>query len=340
MKRIVILLLWLVCILMVAGGIFVGTGYGWSLRTKPEALVLPEQAELSCAGALPIGAETAVTLRFPLPVWCRVTSAELTAPEGTVLAGPLKTDSRRRWSRRIWEITGQLRSYRAGEAKRGQIVLNLARSGKVVKESVIPIPAFYVGAETSEKPEIQEFRYAGAVDLPQHRTLRPLWLVIGIGILLILLVLWARWYFRRRRAAAEAARPFWEVTLSALSLLRGELRTHRESGEQGFVRLTDLVRGYLEKRFSLPLTTLTTPEFLEDLDRKLASELPEERPFLREFMNAADFVKFARVPADPGMLDNAVDRAEALVRRTTPRPVQEKPSADGGKSAGKGAGSC
>jgi len=335
MKRIFITFLWLICALLIAGGIVFGSGYGWSLRTKAEDILLPEQAEVACAGSLPIGAETAVTLKLDLPLWCRVTSAEITAPAGTVLAGTPVTTTRWRWSRKIWEFKGILRSYRTGEAKEGAIALRLDRRGEEVKSASVPISVFYVGAETAEKLQVQDLRYAGAVDLAAKRIARPLWLVIGAGILLILLVLWALWFFRRR-AAAVAARPFWETTLDALSRLRGELRTRQESGEQGFVRLTDLVRGYLEKRFALPLTTLTTPEFLEDLDRKLASELPEERPFLREFMSAADFVKFARVPADAGLLDQAVDRAEALVRRTAPRPETESK----GETSGKGAKTC
>ena len=109
----------------------------------------------------------------------------------------------------------------------------------------------------------------------------------------------------------------------ALHALRGELRDHRIPLETGFVRLTDLVRSYLETRFEIPASTRTTPEFLAELNSR-TSPLPEaQRPFLRDFMTAADQVKFAKAPPSGELLDDALSRAEELVESTRIRPEDE-----------------
>ena len=95
-------------------------------------------------------------------------------------------------------------------------------------------------------------------------------------------------------------------------------------------RLTDLVRGYLEQRFNIPATRRTTPEFLASLDRDDTVLDRDSRIFLREFMESADLVKFARLPAGEGMVENALDRAGALVRGTVPAPEAAEEKKEGG----------
>ena len=104
--------------------------------------------------------------------------------------------------------------------------------------------------------------------------------------------------------------------------LRFELRQRRVLPEQGFVRLSDVVRDYIEERFQLPASRKTTSEFLEALSDN--NPLPEEqRPFLNDFLSAADQVKFAKAPPDTLLLNQAIDRAEKLIS-STGKPEEEK----------------
>jgi len=111
-----------------------------------------------------------------------------------------------------------------------------------------------------------------------------------------------------------------------------QLKTGLASGdvrpEQGYIRLTDLVRSYLEERYGIPVSTRTTPEFLADVNGPDSPLPKEERPFLREFLEAADRVKFAALAPDPELLSAALEKAAALVEAT--RPVDE-----GRKGGGK-----
>ena len=84
------------------------------------------------------------------------------------------------------------------------------------------------------------------------------------------------------------------------------------------------MRGYLEARFALPASSRTTPEFLAGLDRDGTPLDRSDRAFLRDFMNEADLVKFARADASCDALVSAIGKAETLVENTTPHEEPEK----------------
>ena len=80
--------------------------------------------------------------------------------------------------------------------------------------------------------------------------------------------------------------------------------------------LTDIVRNFLEKQFSLRAERQTTSEFLFTLQNDNSPLDVEQRRFLREFLSAADMIKFARLPADDVLFNDAAMRAESLIRNT------------------------
>ena len=61
-----------------------------------------------------------------------------------------------------------------------------------------------------------------------------------------------------------------------------------------------------------------TPEFLAGLDADGTPLDRSDRAFLRDFMNEADLVKFARADASCDALVAAIGKAETLVENTTP----------------------
>jgi hypothetical protein len=76
------------------------------------------------------------------------------------------------------------------------------------------------------------------------------------------------------------------------------------------------VRNYIEQRFKLHAPSQTTHEFLSDLDSRDSGLISEHRLFLRNFLTAADLVKFANLPADKELLESAINKAETLVEST------------------------
>lgn len=63
--------------------------------------------------------------------------------------------------------------------------------------------------------------------------------------------------------------------------------------EPFYVKLTQPLREFIEEKYSLPATTLTTPEFLKKIGTNSSFSL-EERENLKQILNLADQVKFGQ----------------------------------------------
>jgi len=121
----------------------------------------------------------------------------------------------------------------------------------------------------------------------------------------------------RRTVPAE---PAHEVALAALSKLRAQHLVEQGKTEDYYVRLSAIVRRYLEDRFSVRAPEMTTEEFLIAVasDGRLA--LPHRR-LLGDFLSQADLVKFARHLPTLQDADNAHAAARRFVEDTRPAPA-------------------
>lgn len=129
---------------------------------------------------------------------------------------------------------------------------------------------------------------------------------------------------RRRRASAPPEIPPWTRAESELAALRVELDAGRIGSVAAVARLSDIVRRYLARRFGLSADAMTSQEFFVSMEKPDSPFPPEQRRFLREFLNAADLVKFAGLAAGRERTDAAIARARKLVAETTPPPASEK----------------
>jgi hypothetical protein len=119
--------------------------------------------------------------------------------------------------------------------------------------------------------------------------------------------------------------------LDAIQALREQVRGGASSPESAIAGLTDVVRHYLETRFRLRAERQTTAEFLADLERSDRLLEDKDRKFLRSFLASADMVKFARMPADPHLFEQASEKAEELVSGTIPREDDLTDNPKGGR---------
>lgn len=299
-----------------------GSGYLFSLRQTTPAEI-PGIATLDPAGGIALGATVRASVEFQLPLFRRVNRAVAEPGDGSTLVGePVIERSRWKWSRQEWRVSAELRAFRPGTVQPGVLTLELSpeKSGGEPVLFTVTIPDFSAGAvKVAPNAELQ---LADAVPVTKSPASNRVWWLLLIPAALLAWVLWRL----RRKTTPEL--PPWERAMLALHALRSELRDHRIPLETGFARLTDLVRNYLETRFEIPASTRTTPEFLAELNSR-TSPLPEaQRPFLRDFMTAADQVKFAKAPPSGELLDDALTRAEELVESTRIRPEE---SAGGGE---------
>jgi len=310
----------LLALVLLAAAVY-ASGYLASLRKTVDTAELPGLAAWFPEGKLPLGADGKAVLQFTLPLWCRIAKHTVTPGTGLVQSGPVQFQYRWRWNKRIWLVTVPFRAYRTGTIPPGKLeLLFAARKSKELPvrfETTIPDCT----VTDSDIPQGDDLALAGEV-APAPRKLSRHWL----WLLLLIPVVYLLGRFLRREKP-QLPPPPWVTAKLALEALKWSIQKGETPPETAYFQLTDLVRNYLEVRLHIPASTRTTPEFLSEMEGsgETPSPLPEEyRPFLREFLSAADLVKFAKMEPDRTMLNEAITRAEELVDKTGAEAQQEE----------------
>ena len=93
-----------------------------------------------------------------------------------------------------------------------------------------------------------------------------------------------------------------------------------------YLRLTGIVRQYVEDTTGIRAPEQTTEEFLRDIHSH--AEFPPERSVrLAEFLEAADLIKYAGQQPGEGQIDLAIARAHEFVNlKQRPLPCSQAPS--------------
>jgi hypothetical protein len=125
------------------------------------------------------------------------------------------------------------------------------------------------------------------------------------------------WYWRRQRAAAVplVQRPAHVLALAALEHLQRQNLIGQERIEELYVRMSLILRRYVELRFGLRATEQTTEEFLSSAlatGRLIAAH----RDLLEAFLQHCDLVKFARHCPTPSAMEEAFESAKTFVKHT------------------------
>lgn len=145
---------------------------------------------------------------------------------------------------------------------------------------------------------------------------------IAAGLILILVIGTLIFFLLRRKksSSGKKAPPVWELTFLAISDLLTRVHAGKVRTEQSVAELTDIIRFYMEKRFSIPAEHQTSDEFFHALHKKQNLLTSSQQDFLRKFLYSADLVKFANISADVSLVEDAALQAENLVRETIPVP--------------------
>ena len=176
----------------------------------------------------------------------------------------------------------------------------------IIVESVLQDP------EAAELLDIAE-----PVDVPV-----PWWWWALGALLLALAVGAALWWWKRRKEklAAPQVVPPHEIALKALDALLSEDLLAGGSVELFYLRLSDIVRHYIEDQFSLRAPEQTTEEFLAAMSHGPQIRR-DHQTLLREFLQRADMVKFAKFVPAAAETGGAVDAARQFIEQTVPTEV-------------------
>lgn len=142
------------------------------------------------------------------------------------------------------------------------------------------------------------------------------WIVAGCAAgAMALLGALTLWRNRARRLAPPV--PAHEWALAELESLERDALPESGQTHPFWVRLSDIVRRYVERRFDLHAPERTTPEFLAEA-RSHAALSEDHRMLLAQFLRMADMVKFAGVRPAVSDCRSALDTARIFVRQTVP----------------------
>ena len=203
-----------------------------------------------------------------------------------------------------------LQPFLPGEYEVPALEVTLNESFQVFTEPVeLAVQSVLGDPQSAELRDITE-----PVDIPV-----PWWWWVVFGLALALALTGMAWWWKRRKSARSVPRPVppHEAALAKLEALLGEDLAAGGALKLFYLRLSDIVRHYVEERFGLRAPEQTTEEFLAAMSAAPVIRR-DHQTLLRGFLNQADLVKFAEFVPDANDVEGAVKAARRFIRQTVP----------------------
>lgn len=321
LKRFAIAFLILLTILGIAGW----QAYEYKIRQ----LVANSEVTLSQAphflhSEVQLGSEAILEYNLKVPWGTKLTGVELIKDKdsGLFLAG--EAEIRRNYLH--WEYVGyqvqlKLVPYRTGEIVAGEVKFESEKTTTQLEKSSFaePTPLLNV-IELTDLQDLTELPLAGEIKVnslkPHH------YFMMAMVVMVVALIMFAVYRILKRGSEIiTEPTPPWELAITELVWLREEAL--KGDYPRIYAMLSDVFRRYLELRYSLKISTTTTPEFLKALRYTNLRLTPTQRHRLEEFMLFADLVKFAKKEPDLEMINGAIDSVQRFVTETIPQPEDD-----------------
>ena len=162
---------------------------------------------------------------------------------------------------------------------------------------------------------------------------RPPWLWGGLALLALAGVAPLALRAQRRWSAQRLRRSASEIARAELDeLLYGSRPRTPAEMDAFYVKLSGIVRRYLENRFSLHAPELTTEEFLEAM-RSSPELVRSHRQLLRDFLSGADLVKFAGFQPGAEDVEESIRKARLFLDETREDAARGAPFPAGAEAA-------
>lgn len=166
----------------------------------------------------------------------------------------------------------------------------------------------------------------------------PDWLVNWWWMLLVVIAvaLLTWWGVRRYRTQGSLLPPKPVVPPHVEALERLRRLKARKLWEEGhekeyYTILTDILRIYLDKRFGIKAMEMTSREIMQTLSAD--KSLVAGKAMMRQILDMADFVKFAKVRPLPDDNVKSYDNAVRFIEDTMPKPEEAADGAAAGDTA-------
>ncbi len=217
---------------------------------------------------------------------------------------------------------------------------------------VIPEIRYLIGRDTLKSNKLSLKVYP--VDVSQMETINPdadiekgdskwydflpdflidYWEWILLALIIIPLATYLIIRFRKKglampfKSAAPKLSPY-EVAIRDLTHLKDRNLCASGQEKEYYTELTDILRIYLQERFGINAMEMTSSQITRTLNENEETRLPNK--LMRQILEIADFVKFAKVRPMPEDNVRSFNAAMQFVEDT--KPEDPKPDAEGEKS--------
>lgn len=161
--------------------------------------------------------------------------------------------------------------------------------------------------------------------VPTKASIPYLYIILGTLLVVVAGALLYWWLKKRGKRIFIPIIPAWEKAITDLNAAKS--LQSKEQGRAYMDRASQILRHYIEQRFTIKSTRQTTAEFLYSLGGENSSELTNYRPELQDCLEQADMAKFAHKQQNEQNLVVMEEAVKTFVHSTRP--------ADSGKEAGK-----
>lgn len=151
-----------------------------------------------------------------------------------------------------------------------------------------------------------------------------LWWLIAAAILVLAIIIYLYLRYKKTGSFNLLAKPLppYAVALNKLKKLQQQNLPQKGKTKEYYTRLTDILRGYLNKQFRIKTFEKTSSEILQQMRDN--DSVSEYEGVLKSIFETADFVKFAKV--NPSVVENGrcLSDAERFVKASRPEEDVEK----------------
>ena len=191
----------------------------------------------------------------------------------------------------------------------------------------IPIKARETASAQASAEALADIRTLPPVELRESWS--PWWLAVPVAAVAMLAGLLLARRGRRHDIEPEIPIPAHEWATRQIAALIAADLPGRGRWQEFHYRISEILRGYIERRYGVRAMEMTSEEFLAAAarDARFGADTTVE---LNRFLTACDLVKYARHEPDRGQADALVRIAGEFVERTRERPttVDAPPLAD------------
>jgi hypothetical protein len=172
--------------------------------------------------------------------------------------------------------------------------------------------------------EIKDIR--GPLSLPENTALQIL--LVGIGLLLVMLGIAGFLYWQKiagNKKPPEVQLPPDEIALQELERLLAEDLLTRGEVKLFHLKISDILRHYIENRFGIRAAERTTEEFLTELSitkSQRDSLLGSHKTLLADFLIHCDLVKFAKHEPTIAESEKTVSICREFIEKTKGEEIE------------------